>query len=94
MGNKFCIQFSLPVTNVASAASDPRGRPATEMVTLTATELSEPDRSVLQLIESLRAQARLHRGSAGLTAPANDTLAALLRHVGFADAMSADDQDL
>lgn len=60
-------------------------------VVLDASALAAPDLSVVQLILSLRAEARSQGGDVRLAAPAADALAALLHRGGFTDAMTPDD---
>lgn len=62
-------------------------------LTLDLTAVAAPDLSVLQLVESARAQARMGGGSVRLSAPAADALAALLARAGFTGAMAPEDID-
>jgi len=63
------------------------------VLTLDLTAVAAPDLSVLQLVESARAQARVGGGSVQLSAPAADALAALLERAGFMGAMTPEDID-
>lgn len=62
-------------------------------VTLDLSQVAAPDLSLLQLVESARAQARIGGGSVRLSAPASGPLAALLDRAGFTGAMAPDDLD-
>lgn len=64
-----------------------------DVLTLDLTDVAAPDLSLLQLVESARAQARLGGGSVHLSAPASDALAALLDRAGFMGAMTPEDID-
>lgn len=93
MTSAFCVPADLSMANIGAVADELRLLPPDGDLVLDVADLAVPDLSVVQLIESLRAQARSHGGSVRLAAPANDTLAALLRRAGFVDAMPADDHD-
>ena len=60
-------------------------------MTLDLTSVAAPDLSLLQLVESARAQARAGGGSVRLAAPASGPLAALLNRAGFTGALAPDD---
>ncbi|WP_294282636.1 STAS domain-containing protein [uncultured Sphingomonas sp.] len=62
-------------------------------LTLDLSQVAAPDLSLLQVVESARAQARVGGGSVRLSAPAAGPLAALLGRAGFTDAMTPDDLD-
>lgn len=91
MQSTFALPPDLTMTSVGAAADALRKLSLDGDVVLDASGLTAPDLSVLQLIESLRAEARLHGGAIRLAAPADDTLSALLRRAGFTDAMTPDD---
>jgi hypothetical protein len=93
MNSAFCVPANLSMANIGAVVDELRVVPPDGDLVLDVADLATPDLSVLQLIESLRAQARMHGGTVRLAAPANDTLTALLRRAGFADAMPADDHD-
>ncbi len=94
MTSAFCVPANLSMANIGAVADELRVLPPDGDIVLDVADLAAPDLSVLQLIESLRAEARLHGGTVRLAAPANDTLTALLRRAGFADApMPAADHD-
>lgn len=82
------------MANIGAVADELRLLPPGGDIVLDVADLATPDLSVLQLIESLRAETRLHGGSVRLGAPANDALTALLRRAGFTDApLPAADHD-
>lgn len=82
------------MANIGAVADELRLLPPGGDIVLDVTDLTAPDLSVLQLIESLRAETRLQDGTVRLAAPANDALTALLHRAGFADAsMQAADHD-
>ena len=91
MPSTFALPPDLTMTSVGAAADALRGLPLDSDVVLDASGLTAPDLSVLQLIESLRAEARLQGNGVRLAAPADETLSALLRRAGFTDAMTPDD---
>jgi anti-anti-sigma regulatory factor len=91
MPSTFALPPDLTMTSVGVVADALRDLSLDSDVVLDASGLTAPDLSVLQLIESLRAEARLHGGDIRLAAPADDTLSALLRRAGFTDAMTPDD---
>lgn len=94
MSTAFCLPSNLSMANIAAIVDDLRALPSGGDLVLDATGLKAPDLSVLQLIESLRAETRLHGGTVRLAAPANDALTAVLRRAGFADApLPAADHD-
>lgn len=65
--------------SVGVVAEALRDLPLDGEVVLDASGLTVPDLSVIQLVESMRAEARLQGGVVRLAAPADDVLAALLR---------------
>ena len=82
------------MANIGAVADELRLLPTDGDIVLDVGDLATPDLSVLQLIESLRAETRLHGGTVRLAAPANGALTALLRRAGFTDApMQAADHD-
>ncbi|MEN2748357.1 STAS domain-containing protein [Sphingomonas sp. T9W2] len=91
MSTAFCLPSNLSMANIAAVVDDLRALPPGGDLVLDATGLTGPDLSVLQLIESLRAQARLHDASVSLAAPADEPLTALLHRAGFVAAMTPDD---
>jgi anti-anti-sigma regulatory factor len=91
MPSTFALPPDLTMTSVGVVADALRDLSLDSDVVLDASGLTAPDLSVLQLIESLRAESRLHGGDIRLAAPADDTLSALLRRAGFTDAMTPDD---
>ncbi len=94
MTSAFCVPANLSMANIGAVADELRVLPPDGDIVLDVADLAAPDLSVLQLIESLRVEARLHGGTVRLAAPANDALTALLRRAGFTDApMPAADHD-
>lgn len=91
MSTAFCLPSNLSMANIATIVDDLRALPSGGDLVLDATGLKAPDLSVLQLIESLRVQARLHDASVSLAAPADEPLTALLHRAGFVAAMTPDD---
>jgi len=79
------------MTSIAAVADDLRSLPLDGDVVLDVSALAAPDLSVVQLIHSLRAEARTQGGDVRLSAPAGDVLTALLHRGGFTDAMTPDD---
>ncbi|MDJ0276163.1 STAS domain-containing protein [Sphingomonas sp. 2R-10] len=77
--------------SVGTVADALRDLPPDVDIVLDAAGLTAPDLSVVQLIESLRAEARLRGTAVRLATPADDTLTALLHRAGFTDAMTPDD---
>ncbi|MDJ0276252.1 STAS domain-containing protein [Sphingomonas sp. 2R-10] len=80
------VPSTLSMTTIGAFADELRALPLDRDVVLDVADLSASDLSVLQLIESLRAETRLQGGTVRLAAPAGDTLTTLLRRAGFVDA--------
>lgn len=91
MNAAFCVPSSLSMANIGVVADALRALPPGEDVVLDLAGLTAPDLSVLQLVESLRAEARPQGRDVRLAAPADETLTALLHHAGFVAAMTPDD---
>ncbi len=91
MPTSFILPPDLTMTSVAAAADALRSLSLDGDVVLDATGLSAPDLSVVQLIQSLRAEAQLQGGDVRLSAPADATLTAVLHRAGFTDAISPAD---
>lgn len=87
----FCVPSNLSMANIGAVADELRALPPGGDIVLDAAGMSAPDLSVVQLIESLRAEARTHGGEVRLAAPADETLTALLHRAGFVDAMTPAD---
>ncbi|PXA88682.1 hypothetical protein DMC47_29725 [Nostoc sp. 3335mG] len=93
MTSAFRVPTNLSMANIAAVAEELRALPPGGEIVLDVAGLTSPDLSVVQLIESLRAEARLHDGTVRLATPADDTLTALLHRAGFVGAMTPDDND-
>ncbi len=91
MTSTFFLPDTISMTTVAAVADAMRALPLDGDVILDASAITAPDLSVVQLIHSLRAEARLQGGDVRLSAPAGEALTALLHRGGFTDAMTPDD---
>jgi anti-anti-sigma regulatory factor len=91
MTSTFFLPAGLAMPSIATVAEELRAQPLGGEVVLDASALTAPDLSVVQLLLSLRAEARSQGGDVRLSAPAGEALTALLHRGGFTDAMSPDD---
>ncbi len=91
MTSTFSLPDTLSMTTVVAVADELRALPLDGEVILDVTGVAAPDLSVVQLIHSLRTEAGVQGGNVRLSAPAGETLTALLHRAGFIDAMTHDD---